>query len=191
MQYLKLALVIIFVFNCFLELLACKGCLPLDEYNFDKIVSKFKAALVKFDVAYPYGEKHETYAKLSEEVAQNKDIIFVTVGVKDYGEKENEELAKKYGVDTKEDFPAVMLFLQNKKEPIRFPKSTEFTQDNLRNLIRDNSDVYIGLPGCIEEYDKIAMKFASANNREKHLKEAERLTEKIENQVRLQKNVFC
>lgn len=188
MQYLKLALVIIFVFNCFLELLACKGCLPLDEYNFDKIIPRFKAALVKFDIAYPYGDKHEAFGKLSEEIAQNQDIIFVTVGVKDYGEKENEELAQKYGVKGKDDFPAVMLFVQGKKEPVRFAETTEFTQDNLRNFIRDNTDIYIGLPGCLEEYDKIAIKFASANNREKHLKEAEKLTEKLEKEVSQQQN---
>lgn len=185
MQYLKLVLVITLVLNCSVELLACKGCLPLDELTFDKVISRFKAVLVKFDIPYPYGDKHDAYSKLAEEMAPNKDIIFATVGVKDYGDKENEQLAKKYGVNTKEDLPTVILFLKNKKEPIMFPKTTEFTIDNLRSHIRDNIDFYIGLPGCLEAYDKIAMKFATGNDREKHLKEAEALTDKIKNEVGL------
>lgn len=46
----------------------CKGCVSLDEFSFDKVVPGFKAVLVKFDVPYPYGEKHDVYSKLAEEV---------------------------------------------------------------------------------------------------------------------------
>lgn len=155
---------------------ACKGCVALDEYNFDKVVSRFKAVLVKFDVAYPYGDKHETYTKLADEIALNKDILVAEVGIKDYGDKENEELGKRYGIKTKDDLPAVSLFLQGRNDPLEFPKSSEWTVDNLRNLIRDNTDIYIGLPGCLEKYDKLAMEFvgASTKDKEKKIKETEK-----------------
>lgn len=86
------------------------------------MVSKFKASVVKFDVAYPYGEKHEEFEKLSETLAFNPDILVATVGVKDYGEKENLDLARKYKVN-KEDYPVVLLFTKGSLKPTRFQVS--------------------------------------------------------------------
>lgn len=180
---IKVVFLISVVISVISNTLACKGCLSLDEYSFDKVLSKFKAVLVKFDIAYPYGEKHDIFSKLAEEIASNKDIVFAQVGVKDYGDRENEELAKKYGVRTKDDLPAVMLFLQGVQDPIPLPSDAEFTADNLRNLIRDNTDIYIGLPGCLEQYDKLAMKFAASDNKESHLKEAEKLSDTLKEEV--------
>lgn len=164
---------------------ACKGCVSLDEYNFDKVVSRFKAVLVKFDAAYPYGDKHETYGKLAEELARNKDLLVAEVGIKDYGEKDNEELGKKYGIKDKEDLPSVQLFIQGKSDPVKFSKDSKWTVENLQNLIRDNTDVYIGLKGCLEKYDKIAMNFVSEKNKEKKLKEIESLVFKEKHDVSL------
>ena len=42
----------------------CAGCTPLDTLTFDKMISKSPASIVKFDVAYPYGDKHEEFAKV-------------------------------------------------------------------------------------------------------------------------------
>lgn len=143
----------------------CKGCVGLDDYNFHKIVPKFDAVLVKFDIAYPYGDKHDTYIKLAEELNQNDNIIVAEVGVKDYGDKENEKLAAKYKIAGKDDFPVVKLFLKSTEKYVDFPKTSAFTVENLRNHIRDNSDLYIGLPGCIEKYDKYAQSFANSKDR--------------------------
>lgn len=74
---------------------ACKGCVNLDEYNFEKIVNRFKVTVAKFDVIYPYGEKHNAFAALAEELAHNNDLVFAQIGVKDYGDRENEALAKR------------------------------------------------------------------------------------------------
>lgn len=74
---------------------ACKGCVNLDEHNFEKIISRFKVTVAKFDVIYPYGEKHNAFAALAEELAHNNDLVFAQIGVKDYGDRENEALAKR------------------------------------------------------------------------------------------------
>ena len=37
----------------------CKGCIALDTLTFDKMLKHFKVSIVKFDVAYPYGDKQE------------------------------------------------------------------------------------------------------------------------------------
>lgn len=69
---MKIVDMLVIVFVCITavaQVLAdCKGCLSLDEFSFDKVVPRFKAVLVKFDVPYPYGEKHDVYSKLADEV---------------------------------------------------------------------------------------------------------------------------
>lgn len=87
----------------------CTGCLELDELTFDKILSKFATVLVKFDIAYPYGDKHEAFAKLAAEDAQNHDNFAVAVvGIKDYGDKENSKLAERFSVG--DQYPVIKLF---------------------------------------------------------------------------------
>jgi endoplasmic reticulum protein 29 len=56
----------LFLFSAAKEAAAtnCKGCTPLDSVSFDKLVNAFRVALVKFDVAYPYGDKHDEFAKV-------------------------------------------------------------------------------------------------------------------------------
>ena len=55
--------------------------------TFDKMVNAFPVSLVKFDTAYPYGEKHDEYAKISEEAAELPNMFIGEVGIKDYGDK--------------------------------------------------------------------------------------------------------
>ncbi|GFG30294.1 hypothetical protein Cfor_04448 [Coptotermes formosanus] len=140
----------------------CKGCVPLDIFTFDKIISKFKAAAIKFDVAYPYGTKHDEFAKVAEAAHTVPDLLVGEVGVKDYGEKENADLAERYKVN-KDDFPVVKLFVAGVSEPYTFSDS-EFTADNIKKFIRTKSNVHIGLPGCLEAFDKIAAKFSQASD---------------------------
>lgn len=57
----------------------------------------------------------------------------------------------------------ILLFCAG-KEPVDFQETTEegFTSDNLIQFIRTNSGKYVGLPGCLEAFDKIALKFRVA-----------------------------
>ncbi|KAK6636412.1 hypothetical protein RUM43_010073 [Polyplax serrata] len=152
----------------------CKGCVQLDTYSFDKVVSKFKASVVKFDVAYPYGEKQEEFGKVSESAYSINDLLVAEVGVKDYGDKENLDLAEKYGVK-KDEFPVIKLFVQGKTKPVTF--TNDFKAENIQKFIRQNSGVYIGLPGCLEEFDQIAMEFSKQVSIEKK----KQLLRKMEN----------
>ncbi|KAK9504118.1 hypothetical protein O3M35_010524 [Rhynocoris fuscipes] len=158
-----------------------KGCVQLDSYSFDKITSKFQAALIKFDTAYPYGPKHDAYEAVCESAYSSPDLLTAEVQVKDYGDKENEDLAKRYNVN-KENFPVVKLILKD-KEPITFTVKDEkdFNADNLKRFIRSKTNVYIGLPGCLETFDKLAGKFIKSSDveeRKKLLVEAEELWNK-------------
>lgn len=153
------------------------GSVELDELSFDKLVNKFDVSLVKFDVAFPYGDKHEAFVALAKESKNVEELLVAEVGVKDYGEKDNEALALKYGA-SKENFPAVRLFIKGNSEPISFDDSKGFTSDELRRFVRENTGVYLSLPGCIKSLDLLAIKFMKTNKeddiqRKKIIKEAE------------------
>ncbi|XP_050436417.1 endoplasmic reticulum resident protein 29 [Adelges cooleyi] len=155
-----------------------KGIVSLDSFTFDKILSKFKVSLIKFDVAYPYGEKHEEFAKLGSAYHSVEDLLIAEVPVKDYGEKENEDLATRFGV-SKKDFPNVKLFVTGQPQPYTFADD-EFNMDNLQKFIvkHSKSVVYIGLPGTLEKFDQLASEFSlekSVDKRKDVLLRAERL----------------
>jgi len=160
--HLKCIIAIVLYVIVSTDAINCKGCVPLDIFTFDKIISKFKAAAIKFDVAYPYGTKHDEFAKVAEAAHTVPDLLVGEVGVKDYGEKENADLAERYKVN-KDDFPVVKLFVAGVSEPYTF-SDTEFTADNIKKFIRTKSNVHIGLPGCLEAFDKIAAKFSQATD---------------------------
>ena len=71
-----------------------------------------KVSLVKFDVAYPYGDKHEEFAKFSKAAAEDENLFVAEVGIKDYGDKDNADLAERFNVK-KEDYPVVILFIRD------------------------------------------------------------------------------
>jgi len=137
-----------------------------------QVVSKFKATLVKFDVAYPYGEKHDEFSKVAESTRGVLDLLVAEVNVKDYGDKDNQDLAEKYEVKSK-DFPVLKLFRQGVDEPETF--KGEFKVDDIIAFVKTHTGVYIGLPGCIQEFDKIAEEFIKIRDpkkREELLKSA-------------------
>lgn len=159
---------------------APSGSVELDELSFNKITGKFKASLIKFDVAYPYGDKHDAFVALAKDAKDVDDLLVAEVGVKDYGEKDNEALARKYGA-TKENFPVVKLFVKGKGEPITFDDKIGFTSDELRRFVRENTGLYLSLPGCVKELDVLAIKFMKSkkDDRKKILKEFDDIQKKL------------
>lgn len=180
-----LFLCIVFVVPSAYEATSLSGSVELDEFSFDKIVNKFDAALVKFDVAFPYGDKHDAFVALAKDAKDEHDLLIAEVGVKDYGEKDNEALAKKYGA-TKDNFPVVKLFLKDKKEPLSFDDSKEFSSDELRRFVRENTGLHLSLPGCVKSLDKLAVKFMNPkkDDRKELLKDADDTFQKLASKVR-------
>lgn len=80
--------ILIYFLNILYKVTAsCKGCVELDSMTFDKVISKFDYAIVKFDISYPYGEKHEQYEEFAKAASDVSNLLVAEVGVKDYGEK--------------------------------------------------------------------------------------------------------
>ncbi|EDV37129.1 uncharacterized protein Dana_GF11580 [Drosophila ananassae] len=141
--------------------ISCGGCVDLDEINFQKTVERFPYAMVKFDIAFPYGEKHEAFGAFSKAAHKvTKDLLVATVGIKDYGELENKALGERYEVDDK-NFPAILLFKGKADEFVRFPSHLDVTLDNLKAFVSSNTPLYIGRDGCIKEFNDALKNYAN------------------------------
>lgn len=149
---------------------SCRGCVELDELTFDRTLRRFPdGALVKFDVAYPYGEKHEEFAKFAADVANatrtygskaasHEDLLVAVVGVKDYGEKDNDALARRCEVEN--GFPEIQLYVNGASgDRFVYPRDEPITAENLKQFVRRHSRVYVNLAGCVRELDNLAQKF--------------------------------
>ncbi|XP_069964488.1 protein windbeutel [Bactrocera oleae] len=141
---------------------SCAGCVDLDELNFDQTIERFPYALVKFDIAFPYGDKHEAFAAFSKIAHKvTKELLVATVGIKDYGENENKELGLRFMVDDK-NFPGILLFKHGKVDEFeRFPAHLDVTLDNLKQFVTQHTDLYIGRDGCLKDFEELVKKYAN------------------------------
>lgn len=156
---------------------AVKGAVPLDEWSFDRVIAKFDTVLVKFDASYPYGDKHEAFKSVAEELKSSQDLLIAEVGIKDFGEHDNQKLAERFGIMTKKDWPAMRLFIKDEDEPFSFNNNQVWTADEIKKFIKGHSNVYLGLQGCLEKFDKLAGEFTGASNKEAVLKKVEKEAE--------------
>ena len=139
--------------------LTTKGVLPLDSLTFDKVIKKHKVVLVKFDKQYAYGEKEDEFKKFAEQAATQSDLLVAEVGISEYGEKENDDLRERFGVN-KDDYPIFKLFKQGEKEPIDFTQSV--TSEDLARFVRIESGLWLGKPNTLENFDKLVAEFLKA-----------------------------
>jgi endoplasmic reticulum protein 29 len=157
-----------------------KGSVPLNSGTFDKIIPKFKAVLVKFDKQYPYGDKQDEFKKVSESSTSQPELLVAEVPVQDWGEKDNSDLAERFGVKS-DDFPEYRLFIQGKDEPVAFT-GDEAKSDDIKKFIVKESGLWLGLPACIQEFDDLVKKFFQTSDsaaRQSIIAEAETLKESM------------
>ncbi|CAL1544594.1 unnamed protein product [Lymnaea stagnalis] len=156
------------------------GSVSLNSGVFDKIVQKHKAVLVKFDETYPYGKKQDVFKEVAKASVLQPDLLVADVQVADYGDKDNNDLAERYGIK-KENFPAYRLFLDSKlDDPIKFTASAE-NADDIKNFVIRETGLWLGRPGCIEDFDKLVKQFfeAPADKRAEIVENADKAAEKF------------
>lgn len=161
----------------------CPGCTPLDTVTFDKMVNAFPVSLIKFDIAYPYGEKHEEFAKVAVDGSDVQKLFVGEVNIKDYGDRDNEDLAERFKI-LKEDLPVIMLFKKDSTgglEELRYRESI-FDSEAIKTFVRQKTGIYLPLVGCIESFDRLADKMMSAKlgKWESIMMEAEDLAQELE-----------
>merc|ERR1711871_9812 len=109
--------------------------------------------LVKFDKDYAYGEKEDAFKEVCKRLGEGgADVLVGVVGVQEYGDKLNQDLADKFGAK-KEQFPLYKLFLKGSKTPIDY--TGEVKADELVRFLKTQANLYIALPGCLEAFDEM------------------------------------
>jgi len=180
---IQFTFLIFFLIDVYVDAHNCAGCTPLDSLAFDKVINAFPVSLVKFDVAYPYGDDHDEFAKISKDAKDVQNLFIGEVGIKDYGEKDNEDLAQRFDVK-KEDYPVAILFTKGEDGSLKHVKyKGKFTVADLKSFVRKHSGIYMTLVGCIEAFDKLADKllaYSTIEEKKEVLKEAEVSWDKAE-----------
>lgn len=155
-----------------------QGSVSLNSGVFDKVIEKHKAVLVKFDETYPYGKKQDAFKVVAKTSLSQAELLVAEVQVADYGEKDNADLAERFGIK-KEDFPAYRLFLKGKDKEIKFKGNAE-DEGEIKTFIMGETGLWMGRPGCLEEFDKLVDEFYAKNNKKEDvLKRTEAAKEQL------------
>merc|ERR1711907_161221 len=138
-----------------------KGAINLDSFTFDKIIGGDSHVLVKFDKDYAYGDKEDAFKEVSKRIGEGgaSDMLVGVVGVQEYGDKVNEDLAARFSVK-KDDFPVYKLFKSRSTTPIDY--KGEVKADDITRFLKTEAGLYLALPGCLKDFDGFAQKFAAA-----------------------------
>merc|ERR1719311_747379 len=87
-----------------------RGILKLDNTTFDRVIDGTKSVFVRFDKEYSYGDEHDAWKDYAKTVGQSAaDLLSCDVGVSEYGDKDNSDLAERFGIKT-DDFPQFRLW---------------------------------------------------------------------------------
>ncbi|CAF1097600.1 unnamed protein product, partial [Didymodactylos carnosus] len=158
-----------------------------EDGYFVLIIENFDVVLVKWDEKYPYGDNQDQFKKFAENAANTKQLLLVEVPVTDYGDKENEDLAKRFNVE-KADFPAYKLFLKGKSKPI--DHTGDRTEVGLKQFLTQHTNLWFGLPGTLEQMDLLARQFFDllSSTDDTHDQEKKTLFEKAKEQMKAMTN---
>lgn len=84
---------------------------------------------------------------------------------------------------SKTDWPALRLFVKGEDEPFAMNNNHVWNADEIKKFIKEHSNVYLGLQGCVESFDRLASEFVSSRNKEAVLAQAEKEAELLEIEV--------
>jgi len=156
-----------------------QGSVSLNSGVFEKVVVKHEAVLVKFDETYPYGKKQDVFKAVAKASLSQSNLLVAEVQVADYGEKDNADLAERFGIK-KADFPAYRLFVKgNAKDEIVYKGNTE-DDGAIKTFIMRESGLWMGRAGCLEDFDKLVDEFYAENSKKEDvLKSAEAAKEAL------------
>jgi len=69
--------------TCYVQILTICYCVLIKVHDLWllKILNKFQAVLIKFDKAYPYGDKHDEFKKVAETAVSQAELLVAEVSV--------------------------------------------------------------------------------------------------------------
>jgi endoplasmic reticulum protein 29 len=153
-----------------------RGLLKLDNTTFDRIIDGSRSVFVRFDKEYAYGDDHDNWKDYAKTVGQSSaDLLSCDVGVSEYGDKDNADLAERYSIKS-EDFPQYRLWTKgsaSRDQPIKFDGAKK-TADFLR-FVQEKAGAWIGLPGQVKELDVLAKELVGGADAAECIAKAEKV----------------
>jgi len=151
-----------------------RGIIKVDNTTFDRIIDGSKGAFVRFDKEYSYGDEHDAWKEFAVKVGESSaDLLVIDVGVSEYGDKDNSDLAERYSIKS-DDFPQYRLWVKGKASSADPAKYTgDKKADAFLRFAQAEAGVWVGLPGQLKDFDALAKGFAA--DKASSLKKAEEL----------------
>ncbi|XP_064620315.1 endoplasmic reticulum resident protein 29-like isoform X3 [Lineus longissimus] len=154
------------------------GAININYGTFDKVIRQFKAVLVRFDDAYPYGDKHDEFKKLAVSAMTQPDLLIADYGINDDSGRDDEEQA--YDVQSKDmqanreyaqgmgiqkdDWPVFVLYINSQKRNLTY--TGDVTVDDMKAWITKETGLWLGLPFCMEIFDEMVSAFLKLENQD-------------------------
>jgi endoplasmic reticulum protein 29 len=158
-----------------------RGIIKLDNTTFDRIIDGSKNVFVRFDKEYSYGDEHDAFKDFAATVGgSSADALVCDVGVSEYGDKDNSDLAERFSIKT-DSFPQFRFWAKGKAsstDPIVF--SGDKKKDEFLRFLQEKAGVWIGLPGQVKEMDALAKEFKTSSDKAAVVKKAEAVAAKAD-----------
>lgn len=143
-----------------------RGILKLDNTTFDRVVDGSRNIIVRFDKEYSYGEDHDSWKAFAKTLGESSaDALVCDVGVSEYGDKDNADLAQRFSVKP-EEFPQYRFWTKgsdSSSDPVKY--SGEKKTDAFLRFMQEKAGVWVGLPGQIKEFDALIKQFLKATDK--------------------------
>lgn len=162
----------------YLSAITVRGAIQLDSLTFDKTISHYDYTLVKFDTAYPYGDKHDEFKKVALKAYSNPNLMIAECNINEYGDNENQDLGKRFNID-KETYPQYSIFKRDGTRIIMPEVAEKWKEMDIIFFLREN-DVWVGMPDATERLDQFAAIFMEMLKR-KNDANAEEVMNALEN----------
>ena len=128
--------------------------------TFGRIVDGSKSVMVRFDKEYSYGDEHDAWKNFAAKVGDSSaDMLVADVGVSEYGDKDNSDIAEKFSIKT-DDFPQYRLFLKGKDSAAPVVYKGDKKEEAFMRFAQSEAGIWVGLSGQVKELDALAKAFA-------------------------------
>lgn len=165
------------------------GVVSIDSSSFDKVVTRDRATIVKFDRKNPHGDAEIEWRAFAEAVGSAKKCPVLPAEVNCHHEKWwndesffNMDLAERFNISFnvpyKEFLPTVLLFLPDRFDhPVAFHDHfarRAYTKKDFLRFLQQYTSCRFPMPGPIAEFNELAAVFLAAGDKEGALKKAEK-----------------
>lgn len=135
------------------------GVAHVNSKAFDKIIPRFKRALVKFDLVHSVGQTQKAFKEVADWSIDDDDTIVIEVCVEYKGI--NNDLMERFEL-RKRELPQYMLFVRGRDKPLYYLGDILRSSDII-SFITAKSKVWFDYPMYMATFDNFVEEFFEAN----------------------------